>query len=99
MEDKKEAPKKPRSRRRVPGTDTPPRVSIALRIEQQDLDQMNALLKHSKLSRNDFICGLITAELIQIERFRALNTDPAAPHYIERRTVRRSKGERRKTED
>jgi len=98
METKKPEPKKTRTKRRVPGSDTPPRVSIALRMEQQDLDQMTAMLKNSKLSRNDFICGLITAELAHIERFRLLKTDPAAPHYVERRTARRSKAERRNTE-
>ena len=82
-------PKATRKRRRVPGTDTPPRASIVLRIEQRDPEQLTALLTNAKRSRNDFICGLITAELQHIERFRQLNPDPAARHYLERATHRR----------
>ena len=98
MESRETQPRKTRARRRVPGSDTPPRVSLALRMEQHDHKQMVAVLKNSQLSRNDFICGLITAELAHLERFRMLNIDKDAPRYLVRQTERRVKTERRKTE-
>jgi hypothetical protein len=67
-------------------------------MEQQDLLQMTAVLKNAKLSRNDFICALISTELAHIERFRALNTNPDAPHYTMRQAERRTKTEQRKTQ-
>ncbi len=91
--------KKTRKKRRVPGTDTPPRVSLMLRMEQQDFDQMAVILKNAKVSRNDFICSLIAQELAHLERFRALNTDPTAPHYVPRGSDRRAKPDRRNLEN
>lgn len=57
-------------------SDKKPRVTFPLRLEPELVEQMDRLLKNAKKSRNDFIAGVIRAELQHIERFLALNVDP-----------------------
>lgn len=66
--------KKTRKKRRVPGTETPPRVSFTLRMELASFESMTNLLRTFDGSRNDYICELIDLDLKHRERFRALNT-------------------------
>lgn len=65
--------KKTRKKRRPPGSE---RVAFILRMEPEQFKQLNELLEHAKISRNDFICDLVAKELEHLERFRALNADP-----------------------
>lgn len=66
--------KKTRKKRRVPGTETPPRVSFTLRMELALFESMVNLLQTFDGSRNDYICQLIELDVKHRERFRALNT-------------------------
>lgn len=66
--------KKPRRKRRVPGTDKPPRKSFSLRLEQSTFDRMNTMLKAYKGSRNEYIERLIEFDLQYRERLQPLNT-------------------------
>ncbi len=66
---------KPRKKRRVPGTETPPRASFVVRIEVTALTAVTELLQHYNGSRNDYVCALINADLEHRKRFIALNTD------------------------
>lgn len=66
--------KKTRRKRRVPGTDKPPRKSFSLRLEQSTFDRMNNMLKLYKGSRNEYIERLIEFDLQYRERIQPLNT-------------------------
>jgi hypothetical protein len=66
--------KKTRRKRRVPGTDKPPRKSFSLRLEQSTFDRMNNMLKSYKGSRNEYIERLIAFDLEYRERIQPLNT-------------------------
>lgn len=66
--------KKTRRKRRVPGTDKPPRKSFSLRLEQSTLERMNTMLKSYKGSRNEYIERLIEFDLEYRERIALLNT-------------------------
>ena len=70
--------KKTRRKRRVPGTDKPPRKSFSLRLEQSTFDRMNDMLKAYKGSRNEYIEHLIEFDLQYRERLQPLNT-PVKP--------------------
>lgn len=70
--------KKTRRKRRVPGTDKPPRKSFSLRLEQSTFDRMNNMLKLYKGSRNEYIERLIEFDLQYRERIQPLNT-PVKP--------------------
>lgn len=70
--------KKTRRKRRVPGTDKPPRKSFSLRLEQSTFDRMNNMLKSYKGSRNEYIERLIAFDLEYRERIQPLNT-PVEP--------------------
>lgn len=77
-----EAPKekKTRRKRRILGTDKPPRKSFSLRLEESTVARMDAMLKSYKGSRNEYIEGLIEFDLQYRERIEALNTPVPAPH-------------------
>ena len=66
--------KKTRRKRRVPGTEKPPRINVTVRLEEQTFNRMNALLKSFKASRNEYIESLIEFDLDYRERIRPLNT-------------------------
>ena len=66
--------KKTRRKRRVPGTDKPPRKSFSLRLEQSTLERMNKMLKSYQGSRNEYIERLIEFDLEYRERIAPLNT-------------------------
>lgn len=66
--------KKTRRKRRVPGTDKPPRKSFSLRLEQSTFDRMNNMLKAYRGSRNEYIEQLIEFDLQYRERIQPLNT-------------------------
>ncbi|MDR7380438.1 hypothetical protein J2X19_005145 [Rhodoferax ferrireducens] len=66
--------KKTRRKRRLPGTDKPPRVSFSLRVEKSTFDRMNKMLKAYKGSRNEYIERLIEFDLSFRERLQPLNT-------------------------
>lgn len=70
--------KKTRRKRRVPGTEKPPRINVTVRMEEQTFNRMNALLKSFKASRNEYIESLIEFDLDYRERIRPLNT-PVTP--------------------
>ena len=66
--------KKTRKKRRVPGTERPPRKSFSLRLEQNTLERMNNMLERYKGSRNEYIERLIEHDLQYRERILPLNT-------------------------
>ena len=74
--------KKTRRKRRVPGTDKPPRKSFSLRLEQSTFDRMNAMLKSQEGSRNEYIEQLIQFDLQYRERISPLNTPVKPPEDI-----------------
>lgn len=66
--------KKTRKKRRLPGTDKPPRKAFSLRLEESTFDRMNKMLKSYKGSRNEYIESLIEFDLRYRERIKPLNT-------------------------
>jgi hypothetical protein len=66
--------KRTRKKRRVPGTDKPPRFSFTLRIEQSTHDRLEAMLAGSEMSRNDYISRLIEHDLSLRQKMSVLNT-------------------------
>jgi len=67
----KNTEKKTRKKRRVPGSATPPRISITLRLEVDTLNGMTALLALFDGSRNDYISKLIDDDLQRSKRFHS----------------------------
>lgn len=71
-----------RRKRRVPGTDKPPRKAFSLRLEENTFERMNKMLKSYDGSRNEYIERLIEFDLQYRERIKPLNTpvpDPDKP--------------------
>ncbi len=71
-----------RRKRRVPGTDKPPRKAFSLRLEESTFERMNKMLKSYDGSRNEYIERLIEFDLQYRERIKPLNTpvpDPDKP--------------------
>lgn len=71
-----------RRKRRVPGTDKPPRKAFSLRLEESTFERMNKMLKSYNGSRNEYIERLIEFDLQYRERLKPLNTpvpDPDKP--------------------
>nr|WP_317623801.1 hypothetical protein [Acidovorax sp. SUPP3334]BDH38367.1 hypothetical protein AVHM3334_23210 [Acidovorax sp. SUPP3334] len=66
--------KKTRRKRRVPGTDKPPRKAFSLRIEQATFERMKKMLKSFNGSRNEYIERLIEFDLDYRDRIAALDT-------------------------
>lgn len=66
--------KKTRRKRRLPGTDKPPRKAFSLRLEEGTFERMNKMLKSYKGSRNEYIERLIEFDLQYRERLQPLNT-------------------------
>lgn len=74
--------KKTRRKRRVPGTDKPPRKAFSMRLEESTFKRMNNMLKAYNGSRNEYIERLIEFDLEYRERLKPLNTpvvDPSLP--------------------
>lgn len=74
--------KKTRRKRRLPGTDKPPRIAFSLRLEASTFEHMNKMLSAYEGSRNEYIEQLIAFDLQYRERLRPLNTpvvDAAKP--------------------
>ena len=74
--------KKTRRKRRLPGTDKPPRIAFSLRLEASTFERMNKMLNAYEGSRNEYIEQLIAFDLQYRERLRPLNTpvvDSAKP--------------------
>jgi hypothetical protein len=67
-------PKATRRKRRVPGTDTPPRKEFSMRLEVATFDRMNRMLLTYQGSRNEYIERLIEFDLSYRERILPLNT-------------------------
>lgn len=63
-----------RRKRRVPGTDKPPRKAFSLRLEESTFERMNKMLKSYNGSRNEYIERLIEFDLQYRERLKPLNT-------------------------
>ena len=68
-----------RRKRRVPGTDKPPRKAFSLRLEESTFERMNKMLKSYNGSRNEYIERLIEFDLQYRERLKPLNTPVPAP--------------------
>jgi hypothetical protein len=66
--------KKTRRKRRVPGTDKPPRKAFSLRLEESTFERMNKMLRSYNGSRNEYIERLIAFDLEYRERIQPLNT-------------------------
>lgn len=64
-----------RRKRRIPGTDAPPRIQFATRLEAATFDRMNQMLLSYQGSRNEYIERLIEFDLSYRERILALNTN------------------------
>ncbi len=71
--------KKTRRKRRLPGTDKPPRKAFSLRLEESTFDRMNEMLESYKGSRNEYIERLIEFDLQYRETMRPLNTPIKPP--------------------
>ena len=66
--------KSPRGRKRkIAGTDNPPREAFLLRLDKHLLDELNDALQFTSVSRNEFLCRIIANELNQMALFRNLN--------------------------
>lgn len=63
-----------RRKRRVPGTEKPPRKAFSLRLEESTFNRMNKMLKLYDGSRNEYIERLIEFDLQYRERLKPLNT-------------------------
>ena len=74
MTEKPEAAKLGRKKVRLPGSDTPPRVSFSMRLEASTFNRLNAMLASFQGSRNDYIVRLIEHDLSLRERMKPLNT-------------------------
>lgn len=75
--------KKTRRKRRVVGTEKPPRKAFSLRLEEATFDRMNLMLRAYSGSRNDYIERLIEFDLQYRERLRPLNTPVPPPENSE----------------
>ena len=67
------SPKATRRKRRVPGTDTPPRKEFSMRLEVATFERMNAMLSSYQGSRNEYIERLIEFDLSYRDRILGLN--------------------------
>jgi hypothetical protein len=75
MSDKEpNTPKATRRKRRVIGTDTPPRKEFSMRLEQSTFERMNRMLLTYQGSRNEYVERLIEFDLSYRERILPLNT-------------------------
>ncbi len=66
--------RKPRKKKRVVDSATPPRVSFTLRLEQDLFNQLEQLLAHYDGSRNEYIARLIQLDVSHHAKFQFLNT-------------------------
>lgn len=66
--------KKTRRKRRIPGTDKPPRKTLTLRLEASTVERMDIMLKSFLGSRNDYIERLIEFDLKYRDSIQPLNT-------------------------
>ena len=72
--------KKTRRKRRVPGSLTPPRVPVLLRLEVGTYQKIKELLSNYKISCNKYIEGLIEFDLNYRSRIQNLNLHhPSSP--------------------
>ena len=74
MTEKYTTGKRGRRKSRLPGTETPPRVSFSMRLEQSTFERLNSMLQSFEMSRNDYIARLIEHDLALRERMKPLNT-------------------------
>ena len=82
--------KKTRAKRRVPGTDHPPRVAFPLRLEAKTAERLNAMLEVFNISRNEYIELLIESDLQHRERIELLNSSLVASHTAGKQPGKRS---------
>ena len=73
-----------RRKRRVPGTDKPPRKAFSLRLEERTFERMNKMLKSYDTSRNEYIEQLIEFDLQYRERIKPLNTSVPEPDTLDK---------------
>lgn len=76
--------KRTRRKRRLPGTDKPPRKAFSLRLEEGTFERMNKMLKAYKGSRNEYIERLIEFDLQYRERIQPLNTRVDVDEFIDK---------------
>lgn len=60
-------------KRKVVGTDNPPREAFLLRLDKHLVDELNDALQYTSVSRNEFLCRIIANELTHMALFRSLN--------------------------
>lgn len=84
MSETDKKPKLTRRKRRVLGTDTPPRKEFSMRLEAATFERMNVMLLTYQGSRNEYIERLIEFDLAYRERIAPLNTKlhPPPPEAI-----------------
>jgi hypothetical protein len=63
--------KRPRKKRRVEGSATPPRVSFTVRMEQKDYDAFVEFLKTYSGSQNDYICYMLNSVVKHASLFKS----------------------------
>jgi hypothetical protein len=68
-----------RRKRRVLGTDTPPRKEFSMRLEAVTFERMNTMLQSYQGSRNEYIERLIEFDLAYRERIGPLSTKLDVP--------------------
>jgi hypothetical protein len=73
-ENEKNPTKATRRKRRVLGSETPPRKEFSMRLEVSTFDRMNKMLLSYQGSRNEYIERLIEFDLSYRERLIPLNT-------------------------
>jgi hypothetical protein len=74
-----EKPKTTRRKRRVEGTETPPRKEFSMRLEASTFERLNTILLTFEGSRNEYIERLIEFDLAYRERILPLNTKLSLP--------------------
>ena len=79
MSDTNKKPIVTRRKRRMLGTDTPPRKEFSMRLEVATFERMNTMLQTYQGSRNEYIERLIEFDLSYRERIAPLNTKLSPP--------------------
>jgi hypothetical protein len=76
MADEEDNTKHTRKKRRVEGSDTPPRQEFTLRLEVATFERLNDLVNTLSCSRNEYIERLIEFDLAFRERIQILDSKP-----------------------
>lgn len=76
MSDEEKHAKQTRKKRRVEGSDNPPRQEFTLRLEVATFERLNNLVANMACSRNEYIERLIEFDLAYRQRIEVLDSKP-----------------------